>query len=265
TKPAYTLTTVTGGVPVALNNPDASGTMLLVGSATTPTGDTHAAVWEATTAGVIVNRIDLGTLPGTVNSAAVDVNDGGMVIGNCGMIGFVDVPGVGMLALPAPAGTVASAHGINSSGTIVGTTRGAGPVFRGVLWHVAADGTITGPVDLGIFLPNDINDNGEIAGQENGFPAIASFDPTGTLQGESLAVLPGNVGGQANAINSIGHAAGYSIDAVPYPHAIEWWPEMESLGTLGGAWSNALDVNDSDVVVGYSISAAGKTNHAIKW
>src|SRR5262249_6709176 len=157
------------------------------------------------------------------------------------------------------------AHGTKRLRQIAGTTRGAGPVFRGVRWHVAADGTITGPVDLGTFLPNDINDNGEIAGQQNGFPAIASFDPTGTLQVESLAVLPGNVGGQANVINAIGHAAGYSIDAVPYPHAIEWWPEMESLGTLGGAWSNALDVNDSDVVVGYSITASGKTNHAIKW
>src|SRR5262249_35207041 len=94
-RPAYTLTNVIGGFPVALNNPDASGTMLLVGSVTLSTGDTHAAVWEATTAGVIVNMIDLGTLPGSVMSAAVDVNDDGMVVGNCGMIGFVEVPGVG--------------------------------------------------------------------------------------------------------------------------------------------------------------------------
>jgi len=264
-RPAYALTTVIGGFPVALNNPDASGTMLLVGSVTTSTGNTHAAVWEATTAGVIVNMIDLGTLPGSVMSAAVDVNDDGMVVGNCGMIGFVEVPGVGMLALPAPAGTVASAHGINNSGAIVGTTRGAGPVFGGVLWHVAADGTITGPVDLGTFLPDDINDSGEIAGQQNDLPAIASFDATGTLQVESLGVLRGSIEGQANAINSIGHAAGCSLDAVPYPHAIEWWPAMESLGTLGGAYSNALDINDSDVVVGYSITATGKTNHAIKF
>ena len=165
----YVLTDLGRGSAIKASNPDSSGAFFIVGSDRGANGFSEARVWEVTTAGAILAVTDLGTLPGQSSSFAADVNDSGIVVGSCtdgngSQIGFVDVPGVGMLELPSLGGAESIPVAVNNSGVIVGSARDAQNVDWGVMWHVDHAGTITGPVSLGLFFPADINDSGEIVG-----------------------------------------------------------------------------------------------------
>src|SRR5262249_20707816 len=183
----YVLTDLGNGSAVKASNPDPSGAFFVAGS-----GPQGVRVWEVTTAGAILAVTDLGTLPGQSSSGAADVNDSGIVVGTCvdntndTHTGFVDVPGVGMLALPSLGGAESIAEAVNNGGVIVGSARDAAQVDWGAMWHVDPAGTITGPVSLGSFFPADINDSGDIVGLVDrpggAVAAIASFDANNVLQ-----------------------------------------------------------------------------------
>jgi probable HAF family extracellular repeat protein len=79
---------------------------------------------------------------------------------------------------------------------------------------------------------------------------------------------------EATHINRAGQIVGYSTTSNGYSRAFLWTPggsngtsnnpAMEDLGTLGGPQSQALRINDSGVVVGWSDTATGET-HAFAW
>src|SRR5262249_26489499 len=158
----YVLTDLGNGSAVKASNPDPSGAFFVAGS-----GPQGVRVWEVTTAGAILAVTDLGTLPGQSSSGAADVNDSGIVVGTCidntndTHTGFVDVPGVGMLALPSLGGAESIAVAVNNGGVVVGAGRGAAPGDWGGMWDVGHAGTITGSVRLGLFFPGDLNDTGD--------------------------------------------------------------------------------------------------------
>ena len=68
------------------------------------------------------------------------------------------------------------------------------------------------------------------------------------------------------AINTAGQVLGYSDTAAGVTHAFPWEAgTMTDLGTLGGAWSHAYDINDLGQVVGESDIASDIWHHAFLW
>jgi uncharacterized membrane protein len=260
-QPKYALTDlgdvgVAGGV-AAIGNPDATGTMLVVGRTSTTNGGFVATVWEVSTAGVVLAVTDLPPLPGTVDSSASDVNDAGDIVGNCDKIPFVDVPGLGMLELPTTGAAGATASAINNHGEIVGVTYGATGAQTGALWSVDALGAMMGPLSLGSFHPADINDAGMMAGEQDNEAAIAAFDASMTLQVVKIGFLnAGDSASRAIAINTAGAIVGESFTPVtPLSeeiHAFSWTQAqgMVALTASGVAISIPGDVNDLGQVVG---------------
>ena len=109
--------------------------------------------------------------------------------------------------------------------------------------------------------------------------SFASPDPAATGQPYAVADL-GTLGGpvsRASAINNAGQVVGFSQlgGRTPAPsvrpgasqpvHAFLWQPgTMTDLGTLGGANSFAVDLNDTGQVVGAAENPAGDL-HAVRW
>src|SRR5262245_15698614 len=116
TQTLYSVTNLGPGSAFKAGNLDSSGTFLVVGSSpdpANPNGPGLATVWTVTTDGTVVNVFTYDSLG---PSAAVDVSDHGMIVGNTGRGAFVDVPGVGVATLP----NALNAFGVNNHGAVVG-------------------------------------------------------------------------------------------------------------------------------------------------
>jgi probable HAF family extracellular repeat protein len=118
----------------------------------------------------------------------------------------------------------ATATGVNDAGTVVGTTTNG----LGFVWNARTKRSRSlGTLSCGGASPSAISDRGFVAGS-------------------------GNV-----------RVAGGGCET----RAVRWAPgasRPRDLGTLGGSYSVAYDVNDSGVVVGVSATASGDT-HAFRW
>ena len=244
------------GRAYGINKPDNQGLMDIVGW-----DDLGSAVWEVGTNGGVVSRINLGT-----DMKVTAVNDNGLVVGTLGNDLFANVPGVGVVVLPESAGFSPAA--VNNLGHVVSQQQQSGyPEFgKGAMWTIAADGAVSGPIDLGSFRPLDINDWDEMAGLQDSTAAIAWFE-TDALQVSKLPGLsPGNLG-VATAINNWGEVVGYSTDLLTDTgtyRPFSWTPNqgLRALGSLGGGHGKALDINDEGQIVGWSYTYSPRNSAA---
>lgn len=173
-----------------------------------------------------IQLIDLGTLPGHVNSVALGVNDHGHVVGHSwpapygssAHSPFVWTPERGMWQLKDLGGGRGHATAINTRGQIVGMVSDSAGQYHAVLWENAD----AAPTKLGVSGgPSDINEKGEIAISTIErillWTPVGVFDRTGSenfykvyataLNDHSVivgSVTPGSSGGSKY---SIGHDA----------------------------------------------------------
>lgn len=233
---------------------------------------------------------NLGTLGGTT-SVARGINDGEQVVGRAddgtNTRAFIWDSIGGMVSLGTTAGhTDSEAFGINASGQVAGNAFDAGTPsldLNAFLWTPDVPNGTTGTFeDLGTLggtnsIAQDVNDSGQVVGGsqiagDNYHPfrwVSSTFTDLGTLGGQSNKRFH-----RAQAINSAGKVVGLSFTSGGDQHAFLWVsgavdgaptnPEMKDLGTLGGTFGQALGINDSDEVVGWSTDA-GENYYAFIW
>ena len=244
----------------------------IVGTSTTATQGSHAVLWRD---GRI---IDLGVLPGFTFSAAEDISNSGIIVGNTDGRGFVWTAATGMRTLPPlPGFDESGAFAVNERGDIVGFCRSVSgtPKDRATLWSL--DGTATAiplPPGTDATVAVDINAKGEVvvnALAVEGFRGVAFVWSRHGGFVEVDALEPGGrTTTTGNAISERGEVVG-SSDRAGATHAFVWSAEQGSrdLGTLDGAdLSEAFDVNERGEIVGTSYVApiqAGVPFHAVLW
>jgi probable HAF family extracellular repeat protein len=243
-----------------INQPENQGLMDVIGWDTA-----GSAVWEARTNGGIVSRNNLAA-----NMRVTGVNDHGVTVGALDSHLFANIPGVGVVELPESAGFFPAS--VNNLGHVVSQEQLSGypELGRGAMWIIAADGTISDPIDLGNFRPLDINDWDEMAGLQDSVAAVAWFE-SGAMQVTKLPGLsPGNLG-VATAINYWGEVVGYStdlrIDTGTYRPFL-WTADrgLSVLGSLRGIHGKALGINDGGQIVGWSYtSGRNSEQRAFLW
>jgi probable HAF family extracellular repeat protein len=179
---------------------------------------------------------DLGTLPGNSSSQAWNLNDNRQVVGRSFDSGIDN----------SMAFSWTLANGLQPLGTIGGATSFA----------------------------NGVNKSGDVVGMSKttGVPELAFYWPWGGPI-KALPYLPSpNPYSRGYAINAAGAVAGFSNNDLSSMKACVWWDPTsptppQNLGNLTGVNTDvsiAYGINDSSLVVGVSVGAAGK-DRPISW
>lgn len=215
---------------------------------------------------VVVDFRDLGTLGGHT-SYAYGINELGQVVGKSYKgdgspeCAFVWTETEGMKPLDRISGLSSFAHGINNLGQAVG-----GQVMiinpytvHAVLWDVETGAVIDDVGSIGSYCQaNDINDNGQIVGYDNGLGAFLWTEGNGQVS------LFGDTGSQAFAINQSGQVIG------PSPllkNAFLWSIDTGPIGIFDENiyTGSAQDINDMGQVVGHYKTGILDPNRAYIW
>jgi probable HAF family extracellular repeat protein len=170
-----------------------------------------------------------------------------------------------------PGGFFSSARAINDTGKIVGTANDSTGALYTVEWVNGQVASIPGLGPAALSVPTDVNDSGEIAGyyalggQRLGIYWDAQNNPF------LLPALPGGTTAftDVSAINNSGFIVGRSAQGPPnfFGHAVIWLGNtfQTDLGFAGsGTYSEALDINDSGVIVGVA-GFSSTVTHAFRW
>ncbi|WP_081916098.1 hypothetical protein [Saccharothrix sp. NRRL B-16314] len=158
----------------------------------------------------------------------------------------------------APGSGSYSVEAINEAGVIVGN-RGT----QALLWE-GAGVTVLSPSGQVANGPQAINERGDVVGWSTGFNAVrrATLWPGG---GKPVDLgVPGP--SEAVAVNERGDVIGWtSADNPDAPRAFLWRDgRITYLGSLGGAHTLPVALNDRGLIVGESTTADG-TLKAVKW
>lgn len=213
--------------------------------------------------------VDLGTLPNGVYSATTAINNRGTVAGISRTTDDIFHPvrwsrdgTITELSLPAGV-DFGQTVDINESDTVLGYYQDQRLQIHPAVWDASGARTdLSLPPDA-YSLVNDMNNAGTVVGYLSPDPVRWNTDGTVTV----LDVLPGHAGGQAVAINDAGTIVGFSSGPGGTPHhAVRWSPDgtVTDLGTLGGGYSDAVDVNERGAVAGQAQKADG-AYHAVRW
>jgi probable HAF family extracellular repeat protein len=236
-----------------------------VGISNDPSGVDHAVLWNK---GVVQA---LGELPGDVGSAALYLNNYGVVVGFSGSPGgtvlhaVVWVDGL-ILYLPPlnPADTYSQCMSINDRNEVVGYAGTDANHFHGVLW---ANGKATDLGGLGgaISFPYAINATGLIVGQVQ--TSATNFDSFVPVLWKNGAVINlGNYGsdayGVALSINKSGQivgASGPSVFDTFTTHALLWEQgaviNLQDQIPANSGWVllAATGINDKGQIAGFGL------------
>lgn len=224
----------------------------------------------------------LGTLAGGLISEANAVNNSGTVVGDSATSGsgmahaFAYVNGA-LVDMGTFGGSQSFAYGINSAGLATGyadvsaASGGGTHAFSYDTTKAGATKTDLGTLGGRASYGYGINASGAIVGYSSTTNNTASHafidakDPmTGVATMTDIGTLNNGKGNSfGRGINKDGTAVGYSDTGVAgqqLAFAYTGAGGMQSLGTLAGTVnSRALGINDSGVIVGYSINASNAT------
>lgn len=230
------------GSAVDINNRDD-----IVGYCETSEGVFHAVLWER--GGGVT---DLGTLGGG-NSWALGINDDGVIVGvsettedQRHAFMWQDGTMIDIHDPDWPPINESTARAINNSGLIAGTVGAGGVMWRTpdeVVWVLDGSG-LSGPSDA-----HEINDTHQVVGWHH-YSDQAFIWEEGTME-----ILPhlGIDRSRAYGINNAGQVVGNVTDPDTLEQKAAMWEGDDLpmlLGSLGGSYSNANDINDSDIIVG---------------
>ena len=209
-------------------------------------------------AGPIYTLADLGTLGGS-SAMSTSVNNFGQSVGT-----MTNGQGDTYAFASSRSGlTVLSANGqasgINGAGQVVGT-QFIGEQTYATIWNKGEAITVGGGGSYGMA----INNSGDVAGMVvNNGQGNAFVTQNGTVI--DLGTFDGGSWSAAYGLNDHGQAAGYGMTSTGDFRAFVWTPEhgFAVVGTLGGASSYLMSINDSGVAVGSSQITSGYL-HAIE-
>jgi len=238
----------------------------VTGSAATAAAASHAFIYKD---GLMV---DLGMLKadryGMGNSQGADINERGEVAGvsdtQDGFSHAFRYSNGALTDLGTLGGIYSSANAINEAGQVSGISsfQPGSSDYHGFL-HGRAGMTDLGTLGDSYSTGDRLNDAGQVAGiYQLEFQTHAYL----YTQGSMIDLVPGTlsyVSPTAVMINAAGHVSGsYRIETT---RSFLWRDgEFLDLGTLGGDFSNATALNDTDQVVGDSTEVAGES-HAYRW
>jgi probable HAF family extracellular repeat protein len=268
----------TWGYAYGLNN--ATAVQVVGESALTGVDGGHAVLWQQNGGGTFAAQ-DLGTLGLGTASWALAVNDAGQVAGYSGHA-FLWTPG-GTDGVPSNpqmkdlgtfGGPESKALAISPSGSVVGYSNTSDPsVSHAFVWehNVMYDLNALVPSNPGWVLEDahsinatQIVGTGTYYGQGRAY-LITDLDGDGFFSTGSLQITDLGAG-YAVALSPSGLVAGFSFT----PHATLWQKDAagtymaQDLGTLGGAYSRAVGVNDAGQAVGNANTRYG-ANDPFLW
>ena len=202
---------------------------------------------------------DLGTLGEDVSSMAFGINDHGQVVGrsiNSDGVYRATLWGSGTV-VDLGLGNNSTANAINNSAQVAATSFSSTP-GQTVLWN--DDGPPTNLFQTS-FLRAGINNAGQVVGESGNRAVVSSGGVTTTL-----AALPGSASSYAYGINDAGQVVGDSVVCGSCNDRATLWDSGTAfdLGTLGGADSLAVDINNDSLIVGRSTTLNGGY-HATLW